>query len=58
MVNLQALDTEELLDMLSQHNENYARLMLAGTKEEFEECKSMINKIQQELNLRKQAENN
>jgi len=50
------LDTDVLLDMLALHNQDYARLMLTGTKEEFELCKNSIACLQEELNKRKSEE--
>jgi hypothetical protein len=56
MHNLKSTDTEVLLIILSQHNDDYARLMMKGTNEEFEKCKNTIALIQEELNSRKQNE--
>ncbi len=57
MENLKNIDTQELLDRLSQYTNDYKMLMLKGTKEEFEQCKNSINLIQEELTLRKQSQN-
>lgn len=57
MENFKNIDTLVLLDMLSQYTDDYKRLMLKGTKEEFEQCKNSIDLIQEELNLRKQSQN-
>jgi hypothetical protein len=54
MDTIKDLDTEALLDLLSKYNAEYAKLMLTGSKEEFELCKSLINSIQGELHFRKQ----
>jgi hypothetical protein len=58
MENLQSLETGVLLEMLSGHNADYAKLLLEGSKEEFEQCKDSIHQIQQELNSRRHAEEN
>jgi len=57
MQDLKTLETQELLNMLSRYAADYSRLMLEGTKEEFEQCKSAMSAIQDELNSRKQADN-
>lgn len=54
MEGLKTTTTSKLLVLLSQYNDDYIRLMLKGTKEEFEECKINIKLIQEELNTRKQ----
>jgi len=56
MENLQSLETGVLLEMLSRQNADYARLLLEGSKEEFEQCKDCIHQIQQELNSRYRTE--
>ncbi|HMK05102.1 MAG TPA: hypothetical protein VK489_12950 [Ferruginibacter sp.] len=58
MENIQSLNTPELLHLLRHHNEQYAELMVRGSKEEFDTCRETITCIQHELNLRKQSEEN
>jgi len=58
MKNLQDIDTRALLAMLARYVSTYGKLMRDGTKDEVEECKATMVAIQDELNLRKQAENN
>lgn len=53
-----SLDIPGLLEMLSKYNKEYEELMLRGTKEEFDTCRTAISHLQHELNLRKQAETN
>ena len=58
MLDFQTLSTTELIDLLAKHTADYAKLMLDGTKEEFEHSKTSIVLLQQEINSRKQAADN
>jgi len=46
-----------LLDILATQTKEYTKLMLNGTKEEFDVCRLKITHIQEELQSRKQSEN-
>ncbi|HMK03270.1 MAG TPA: hypothetical protein VK489_03725 [Ferruginibacter sp.] len=50
----ESFDTGILIDMLAKHMDEYTRLTSDGSREEFDNCKSSIIMIQQEINSRRQ----
>ena len=58
MSQFQALDTNQLAELLTKHYAEYKRLLLEGTKEEFENCKASIAQLQLELSSRLRTSEN
>jgi hypothetical protein len=56
MENLQTLEMSELLDMLAEHTIRYSQMMSDGTtNEEYENCRTLISAIQEEILRRKKS---
>ena len=57
MENLKKLEVITLVDMLDEHTREYLKLLKdTGTKEEYEESKSMVDRLTAEIDSRKQKE--